>query len=85
MNKLEYLDRYVTKWALTEGIVLCRGEVTDTWAFYFTSPAGAIVWVTSSDHFATRQEAVERAVNLRDRKIKALKRQIERLERLTFR
>lgn len=85
MNKLDDLDRYVTKWALTIGIMLCHGEITDTWAFNFTSPAGATFLINSSDYFATRQEAVERAEYLRDRKIKALKRQIERLERLTFR
>jgi hypothetical protein len=85
---------YITKYALTEGIIekafaelyadvtapeistmiIVRAVQNNTLDMYFHKP----------DWYLTKEEAVERAEEMKKKQIKALKKKIERLEKLVF-
>lgn len=80
---------YITKYALTKGIIEAHGEITTT------SPEMCIVTIQSGhrayeDYFNVpdwhlmQEDAICRAEIMRDSKLKSLKKQIERLEDLKF-
>ena len=79
---------WITKYALTRGIYQRHVEVCDP----ETSPDGMIVSATTGypayfrkqDWRHTREEAAARAHEMRVKKIAALKRQIKKLESMTF-
>ena len=77
------MKRFVTIAALTLGIQEVSGEIVwgDTLRFYFKNGP---VFVQGKDHHATREAAVARANEMRDKKIASLTKQIQKLRKLTF-
>ena len=69
--------RYVTRYALTTGIVKAEGHHFTTGSFVWGRPSTG---VGKSEHFATLEEAEAHALVMRDKKIKALQKQIEKLK-----
>lgn len=76
---------WITKYALTDGIIEAEGE-----------PYG-LEWVSASwdngclcnnfeqgEWFDTRERAIQKAEEMRQKKIASLKKQIEKLERMRF-
>lgn len=78
---------YITKYALTEGIIEAEGE-----------PYGLeLEWVSASwddgykcgdfeqgEWYDTKERAIQKAEEMRQNKIASLKKQIEKLERMRF-
>lgn len=74
-----------THYALTTGILQLEVEESeDTNGVYYWDSHGTGRVLNKHDAFLTREEAVIRANEVKDRKIKNLKKQIEKLEYLTF-
>ena len=76
---------WITKYALTDGIIEAEGE-----------PYG-LEWVSASwdngchcndfeqgEWFDTKERAIKKAEEMRQKKIESLKKQIEKLERMRF-
>lgn len=78
---------YVTKYALTNGIISVDGR-TDMIGDYVhvVSEKGYLSYSfkIGVDAFKTYEEAHIKAVSMRDRKIESLKKQLLRLEKLRF-
>ena len=76
---------YITKWALTEGIMEKEAEVNPDFPT-FASVNGYVVAFHGEgrEWHRTRESAVEQAEKMRKRKILSLKNQLDRLEKLTF-
>lgn len=75
---------YVVKYALTQGIRVVEGEVSDVvlGRLYVTSSVHAYF---SKDEWTTSPEkALQRAENKRQKRITSLRRQLDKMERLTF-
>lgn len=71
---------YITKYALTDGIIEKEGEIVkDT---YFN--VRKYGFFSKGDYFFTKEEAIEKAEQMRLKKIESLKKQILKLEKLTF-
>lgn len=77
--------RFVTKYALTTGIIKAEGEISKSYFYFPLSVSfGARAQAGPNDHFETIEDARARAVELRDRKIASLEKQRGKLQRLTF-
>lgn len=76
---------YITRYALTAGIIKREGEITDSASFRYKDPQA---WGTSNiwhtDYRLTEAEALATAEDMRKRKIASLKKQIAKLEAMTF-
>ncbi|WP_447872022.1 tail fiber assembly protein [Serratia fonticola] len=76
---------YITKYALTAGIIKREGEIDDSGSFRYKDPEA---WGTSSiwhtDFRLTEAEALAKAEDMRKKKIASLKKQIAKLEAMTF-
>lgn len=76
---------YITKYALTKGIIEDKGEIV------FGSQ-GRMICVDRKDMYLIgkpfwhirEEDAIEHAENMRDKKIKSLEKQIEKLKNLKF-
>lgn len=76
---------YVTKYALTRGILKISGRIAASGYFYWREDgAWSELHVAHSDWTLDRCLAIERAEKMRDKKIASLKRQISRIQALTF-
>lgn len=76
---------FITKYALTFGIIKREGEIADSGSFRYKDPEAwgqSSVWHT--DFRLTETEALDRAEDMRKKKIASLKKQIAKLEALTF-
>jgi hypothetical protein len=75
---------YTSKYALTTGIIICTNGKFDESGGYFGQPPGwhIPVFFASSKAHKTLKEALAAAEKQRVKKIKSLKKQIERLESL---
>lgn len=77
---------YITKYALTEGIVEAEAEVwsdvSDRMISLKTHMPFAIVH--KPDWHETRAQAVERAYEMKSKKINSLKKQLKRVDALEF-
>lgn len=74
---------YVTKYALTTGIIRLKesqAEISDSgYLYYRSSPLAVKTQVSPNDWYRDFREAEERALQLRARKVAALKKQIKKL------
>lgn len=71
---------YITKYALTDGIIEKEGRIVkDT--YFDVEKYG---FFSKGDYFFTKEEAIEKAEKMRLKKIESLKKQILKLEKLTF-
>ena len=76
---------YVTKFALTRGIFSIEGQICDDRDVMedVSSPARATIYLKPDWH-ETREEAVAQAEVMRKRKIASVKKQLDKLEAMTF-
>lgn len=82
---------YITKYALTEGIIEREAEVCTAVnpdmiqvELPVTSGFAHTQHFHKGDWFSTREEAVSKALDMRARKIKSLHKQISKLEGMRF-
>ena len=78
------IKAWVTKYALTNGILVRNGThltTEDETEYFYEGPLFAR-W--NIDAFATEEKAIDRANDMRLRKIESLKKQIRKLEALKF-
>ena len=86
----EYITAWVTKYALTRGIFKVRGMVPAKRLKLFEYKPSKAIYAHSrsraygSEWHRTEEAALARANDLRELKIAALKRQLDRLENMTF-
>ena len=76
---------YITKWALTTGILekdLEIAEVGD--GKYVTKPGVYGLYRLGKEAFADRNDAVRRAGSLRNKKLVSLLKQVEKIKELKF-
>lgn len=77
------MKAFITKWALASGIVEAEVEVSETYPNY-------ISWGRSSAYgegkqwHRTKQQAVEHANSMREKRIISLSKQIKKLSELKF-
>lgn len=76
------IDAFVTKYALTAGIEHRRGRLVNDGTYFKYGAYGFVVW--GRDAFSTEAEAIADAEKRRDKRIANLRKQIVKLERLTF-
>jgi hypothetical protein len=79
---------YITKYALTQGIYKakvedCGGGMVKT-PGSFTEGGGQCFHGEGRDWHRTREEAVKRANEMRDKRIKSLAKSMKKLERMEF-
>ena len=78
---------YVTKYALTKGILRYEGEISSLLSSMFVADQakhGPGVYFHGQDWHHTRESAVTQATEMRRNKVLSLKKQITKLESLTF-
>ena len=73
---------YCTKYALTDGITTISGEVKI--GMFCVKARYGTKYYHGKDWHLELESAEERARNMRDRKIKSLKKSLARIEALTF-
>lgn len=81
--KNECIKAWVTKYALTEGILLVEGEVCHSISSGMLS-YGRHGTAHGKDWHRTPEAALARAEDMRKKKIASLRKSIEKMERLTF-
>lgn len=75
---------YITKYALTRGILEIHGETISS-SFEIVKAIDSDIDYIEKPFWHVRQEdAIEHAESIRERNIKSLKKQIEKLEGLKF-
>jgi hypothetical protein len=84
--KKKRVKRWVTKYALTQGIFLVAGEGYEDGGFFYkpTGPSQWSVYVGRNSNFATREEAVDAAKVMALKKIQSLEKQIAALREKEF-
>ena len=76
---------WITKYALTDGIIKVEAEQDKlTYGFVVTEGAFKNEWFNRTDCFTSRNSAIKKAEEMRQKKIASLKKQIEKLERMRF-
>ena len=76
---------YITRWALTEGIIECDGQVRKSGTYSFVMTEDYFdEFVLNKDAFLTRKAAKQKAEEMRDKRIEPLKKQIQKLEKMKF-
>lgn len=86
----EYTVAWVTKYALTNGVIKVSGKVDheneiSSTVFTYRLPGDSYdTYAHGNDWHRTEQEALERAEKMRARKIASLKKQIAKLEAMKF-
>ena len=87
MRTRERIKAWVTKYALTHGILTAESEVSgqspDMIRFFWGEPSG-MLYVHGGDWHRTEEAAIQRAEEMRTRKIASLRKQIAKLEAMTF-
>ncbi len=78
MNE-ELVTGYVTKYALTKGVLMMKGVVSESGALH--KPRGWL-YIGRGDWFTNKEDALRKAEKMRVAKIASLKKQISRLQGL---
>ncbi|OCJ30599.1 hypothetical protein [Serratia sp. 14-2641] len=74
---------YITKYALSTGVIKREGEIMESGSFIWREKGfHNSVWHT--DYRLAETEALEKADDMRKKKIASLKKQIAKLEAMTF-
>jgi hypothetical protein len=77
---------FITKYALTSGIMEAEMEIMDDGKYCYGKPEG-YAFATGfhgNDFHLTREEAIKDCHKRKDKKIESLKKQITKIEKLTF-
>ena len=64
---------WITKYALTNGIIETEGEANILGNFWITEGVCRNKWLSSDDCFANKQSAIQKAEEMRQKKIASLK------------
>ena len=77
---------WITKYALTKGIIEADGELTSSDSVSILSRDLSLPthWFYKGDWFSDKESAIQKAEEMRQKKIASLKKQIEKLERVRF-
>ena len=76
---------YITQYALTKGVLEKEAQVSERFPNLIHTSAKTSDDVYSKPYWhLTREEAVAHAEQLRERKVAALKKQVAKLEKMTF-
>lgn len=77
----EKVTKWVSKYALTQGLTEIEGEITDG-GYFFCQPFSACfgMCIHQSNYHDTVEEAAAKARQMRDKKIASLRAQIKKLE-----
>lgn len=76
---------WITKYALTSGIIQTEGEVTNSGALYVLHTGHLTFYHGEGKEWhRTKEAAVSKAEEMRQKKIESLKKQIRKLEGMTF-
>lgn len=73
------MKAYITKWVLTRGIIEVEGELTLRGGFRTD-----VMYYQCGEWYIDRDDAVQRAEQLRRAKLKSLRRAIDRIKSLDF-
>ena len=85
MSFREMADVFVTRYALTQGVFRVRGEVTESGQYISAAFGyGKLFLALGKEAFVDEADAVKNAEDRRRKKIVALKRQLKRLEEMSF-
>jgi hypothetical protein len=76
------MKKFITKYALTQGIEEKEGECSSSGYFYVK---GEYTGYSPSEYFDTLKDAKENAENLRLKKIESLQKQLDKLNKMSFR
>ena len=76
---------WITKYALTDGIIEAMG-IKDPLSGRFFMMKGPYKkkWFSEEDYFMSKQSAIKKAEEMRQKKIESLKKQIKKLEEMRF-
>ena len=80
----ERIEAWMTKYALTDGIWIGEADVRDGGAYFCLQHGNDSFWVSGTDWHRTEEAAIQRAEEMRVRKIASLRKQIAKLEAMTF-
>ena len=81
----ERFKAWVTRYALSDGILKGEAEVKGGDGIWFYRPDGSWPFLVSgTDWHRTEEAAIQRAEEMRVRKIASLRKQIAKLEAMTF-
>ncbi|HBE9079116.1 TPA: hypothetical protein KNG91_002039 [Serratia fonticola] len=76
---------YITKYALTAGVLKREGEISESGSVQYRDPVHrGLLWAWHTDYRLTEAEALVKAEDMRKKKIASLKNQIAKLEAMTF-
>lgn len=75
---------WITKYALTDGIIETEGETNILGNFLITKGTYRNMWFSYNNCFANKESAIQKAEEMRQKKIASLKKQIEKLEQMKF-
>ena len=78
------LDVWVTKYALTQGIFKCKADVKANETLITVKTASYPTYYHKPYWHLTEKEAQEHARLMKERRIRSLKKQIDKLEKLEF-
>ena len=78
------MKAWITKYALTEGIILVDARVCDDKEFIVYYCDGCQNYIHSSDWHETQGEAIEHANKMRINKIASLEKKLAKLKEMVF-
>ena len=78
------IKAYVTKWALTKGIIVVQGWPQDEGALSWKSESGLNQWLKAGEWSADPIEAIGQAEHRRSKKLKSLAKQISKTQTKKF-
>ena len=78
------MKAWITKYALTNGIIETEGETNILGNFLITEGLYKNKWFSSDDCFANKESAIRKSEEMRQKKIESLKKQIKKLEGMRF-
>ena len=78
------MKAWSTKYAMTVGIQQVEGESSAPGMFTYKSEYGFTAYLQGKDWHTTKEAAVARANEMRVKKIDSLRKQIKKLEGMTF-
>lgn len=78
------MKAFITKYALTEGIFAIEAKLSNDFDMMIEDVHKSNVCYRGKDWHSTREEAEQRAEQMRQAKIKSLLKQIDKLKALSF-
>lgn len=79
------MKAWITKYALTSGIIQIEGEITENGLLYDIHTSFPTYYHGEGNEWhRTKESAIAKAEEMRQKKIESLKKQIKKLETMTF-